>query len=37
VWGHWLFGDHILQFTIKLKCGITVVVRVHVFNHDPPK
>jgi hypothetical protein len=35
IWGHWLFGHHRMQFTLKLPCGLKVVVRKPYFNLDP--
>jgi hypothetical protein len=35
LWGHWLYGHHRMQFTLKLPCGIMVVVRMPYFNLDP--
>jgi hypothetical protein len=35
LWGHWLFGWHLMKFTVKLPCGITIVAKRWVFDHDP--
>jgi hypothetical protein len=35
-WGKWLWGNHLMQFEIGLKCGIKVVVKKNYFNLDPP-